>query len=480
MNNMNKINNSYDLFFKKENLDFNKTEKIVNDSLKKADDGELFLEFKQSESFVYDDKKIKNASISTDKGFGLRSVKDETSAYSHSSNINETSIKNASKVVQSILSTSSKSKIINPVRTNKKHYSNINPLNGFSSNEKTKLLKSIDEYARKLNKKVKQVSASLHGEWQAVHILRKGGYHCGDIRPLVRLNISITVDDGKRMETGSSGAGGRRNYIDFFNEKIWKQQTEDALRQALTNLKSKSAPAGKMPIVLGPGWPGIILHEAIGHGLEGDFNRKKISVFSELLGKKIASKNVTVVDDGTIDNRRGSITVDDEGTPSQCTTLIENGIMVGHMQDRLNANLMKTKSTGNGRRESYEYLPMPRMTNTYMLGGDVPEEDIFKSVKKGLYAVNFSGGSVDITSGQFEFSASEAYMIENGKVTNPVKGATLIGKGEEVLKKISLVGNNMSLDGGIGTCGKEGQGVPVGVGQPTILVDEILVGGTDV
>ena len=480
MNNMNKINNSYDLFFKKENLDFNKTEKIVNDSLKKADDGELFLEFKQSESFVYDDKKIKNASISTDKGFGLRSVKDETSAYSHSSNINETSIKNASKVVQSILSTSSKSKIINPVRTNKKHYSNINPLNGFSSNEKTKLLKSIDEYARKLNKKVKQVSASLHGEWQAVHILRKGGYHCCDIRPLVRLNISITVDDGKRMETGSSGAGGRRNYVDFFNEKIWKQQTEDALRQALTNLKSKSAPAGKMPIVLGPGWPGIILHEAIGHGLEGDFNRKKISVFSELLGKKIASKNVTVVDDGTIDNRRGSITVDDEGTPSQCTTLIENGIMVGHMQDRLNANLMKTKSTGNGRRESYEYLPMPRMTNTYMLGGDVPEEDIFKSVKKGLYAVNFSGGSVDITSGQFEFSASEAYMIENGKVTNPVKGATLIGKGEEVLKKISLVGNNMSLDGGIGTCGKEGQGVPVGVGQPTILVDEILVGGTDV
>ena len=480
MNNMNKINNSYDLFFKKENLDFNKTEKIVNDSLKKADDGELFLEFKQSESFVYDDKKIKNASISTDKGFGLRSVKDETSAYSHSSNINETSIKNASKVVQSILSTSSKSKIINPVRTNKKHYSNINPLNGFSSNEKTKLLKSIDEYARKLNKKVKQVSASLHGEWQAVHILRKGGYHCGDIRPLVRLNISITVDDGKRMETGSSGAGGRRNYVDFFNEKIWKQQTEDALRQALTNLKSKSAPAGKMPIVLGPGWSGIILHEAIGHGLEGDFNRKKISVFSELLGKKIASKNVTVVDDGTIDNRRGSITVDDEGTPSQCTTLIENGIMVGHMQDRLNANLMKTKSTGNGRRESYEYLPMPRMTNTYMLGGDVPEEDIFKSVKKGLYAVNFSGGSVDITSGQFEFSASEAYMIENGKVTNPVKGATLIGKGEEVLKKISLVGNNMSLDGGISTCGKEGQGVPVGVGQPTILVDEILVGGTDV
>ena len=477
---MKNICNSYDLFFKKEGLDFGKTEKIVNESLRKADDGELFLEFKQSESFVYDDKKIKNASTSTDKGFGLRSVKDETSAYSNSSDISETSIKNAGKTVQSILSSSSKSKIIVPVRTNKKHYSNLNPRNGFSPEQKTKLLKSIDEYARKLDKRVKQVSASLHGEWQAVHILRRGGYHCGDIRPLVRLNISVTVDDGKRMETGLSGAGGRKNYVDFFNEKIWKEQTKDALRQAVTNLKSRPTPAGKMPVVLGPGWPGIILHEAIGHGLEGDFNRKKISVFSDLLGKKIASKNVTIVDDGTINDRRGSITVDDEGTPSQCTTLIENGIMVGHMQDRLNGRLMKTKSTGNGRRESYEYLPMPRMTNTYMLSGNVPQEDIFKSVKKGLYAVNFSGGSVDITSGQFEFSASEAYMIENGKVSKPVKGATLIGKGEEVLKKISLVGNNMALDEGIGTCGKEGQGVPVGVGQPTILVDEILVGGTDV
>ena len=477
---MKNTSNSYDIFFKNEGLDFGKTEKIVNESLRKADDGELYLEFKQSESYVYDDKKIKNASTSIDKGFGLRSIKDETSAYSHSSDISERSIKNAGKTVQSILSSSSKSKIIDPIRTNKKHYSNINPLSSFTTEQKTKLLKSIDEYARKLDKRVKQVSASLHGEWQAVHILRKGGYHCGDIRPLVRLNISVTIDNGKIMETGLSGMGGRKNYEDFFNDKTWKEQTKDALRQAITNLKSSPAPAGKMPIILGPGWPGIILHEAIGHGLEGDFNRKKISVFSDLLGKKIASKNVTVVDDGTINDKRGSITIDDEGTPSQCTTLIKNGIMVGHMQDRLNASLMKTKSTGNGRRESYEYLPMPRMTNTYMLSGNVPEEDIFKSVKKGLYAVNFSGGSVDITSGQFEFSTSEAYMVENGKITKPVKGATLIGKGEEVLKKISQVGNNMSLDGGIGTCGKEGQGVPVGVGQPTILVDEILVGGTDV
>ena len=344
---MNKIHNSYDLFFEKEGLDFKKTEKIINESLRKADDGELFLEFKQSESFVFDDKKIKNASTSIDKGFGLRSVKDETSAYSHSSNISEASIKNAGKTVQSILSSSSKSKIVDPIRTNKKHYSNINPLNGFTSEEKTKLLKSIDEYTRKLDRRVKQVSVSLNGEWQAIHIIRKNGYHCGDIRPLVRLNISVTVDNGKRMETGSSGAGGRKNYIDFFTDKIWKEQAKDALRQAITNLKSCPTPAGKMPIVLGPGWPGIILHEAIGHGLEGDFNRKKISVFSDLLGKKIASKNVTVVDDGTIDYKRGSITVDDEGTPSQCTTLIENGIMVGHMQDRLNASLMKTSSTGN-------------------------------------------------------------------------------------------------------------------------------------
>ena len=477
---MKNFNNSYDLFFKNEGLDFNKTEKIINESLRKADDGELFLEFRQSESFIFDDKKIKNASTSVDKGFGLRSIKDETSAYSHSSEINEKNIEIAGKTVQSILSTSSKSKIVDPIRTNKKHYSEINPLNGFATVEKTKLLKSIDNYARKLDRRVKQVSASLSGEWQAIHILRKSGCHCGDIRPLVRLNISITVDNGKRMETGSSGIGGRKIYQEFFDPKIWQTQTQEALRQAITNLKSCRTPAGKMPIILGPGWPGIILHEAIGHGLEGDFNRKKISVFSNLLGKKIASKNVTVVDDGTINDRRGSITIDDEGTPSQCTTLIENGIMVGHMQDRLNASLMKTKSTGNGRRQSYEYLPMPRMTNTYMLSGNVPEEDIFKSVKKGLYAVNFSGGSVDITSGQFEFSASEAYIVENGKIGKPVKGATLIGKGEEVLKKISLVGNNMELDGGIGTCGKEGQGVPVGVGQPTILVDEILVGGTDV
>ena len=477
---MNKTHNSYDLFFKKEGLDFGKTEKIVNESLRKADDGELFLEFRQSESFILDDKKIKNASTSIDKGFGLRSIKDETSAYSHSSEINEKNIKIAGKTVQSILSTSSKSKIVDPIRTNKKHYSEINPLNGFAATEKTKLLKSIDNYARKLDKRVKQVFASLSGEWQAIHILRKSGYHCGDIRPLIRLNISVTVDNGKRMETGSGGIGGRKIYQEFFDPKIWQTQTQEALRQAVTNLKSCPTPAGKMPIILGPGWPGIILHEAIGHGLEGDFNRKKISVFSKLLGKKIASKNVTVVDDGTINNRRGSITIDDEGTPSQCTTLIEDGIMVGHMQDRLNASLMKTKSTGNGRRQSYEYLPMPRMTNTYMLSGNIPEEDIFKSVKKGLYAVNFSGGSVDITSGQFEFSASEAYIVENGKIGKPVKGATLIGKGEEVLKKISLVGNNMELDGGIGTCGKDGQGVPVGVGQPTILVDEILVGGTDI
>ena len=287
---MKNINNSYDLFFKNEGLDFNKTEKIVNEALRKADDGELFLEFRQSENFIFDDKKIKNASSSIDKGFGLRSIKDETSAYSHSSDITEKSIETAGRTVKSILSTSSKSKIVDPIRSNKKHYSEINPLDEFTPEQETKLLKSIDAYARKLDKRVKQVSASLNGEWQAIHILRKGGYHSGDIRPLVRLNISVTVDNGKRMETGSSGIGGRKSYIEFFNSQIWQMQTKEALRQAIINLKSCPTPAGKMPIVLGPGWPGIILHEAIGHGLEGDFNRKKISVLSELLGKKIASK----------------------------------------------------------------------------------------------------------------------------------------------------------------------------------------------
>ena len=318
----------------------------------------------------------------------------------------------------------------------------------------------------------------MSGEWQAIEIVRAGGRRDADIRPLVRLNVSIVAAEGERMETGSHGTGGRTGYQAYLEADSWKAQVDEALRQALVNLESVPAPAGEMPVVLGPGWPGILLHEAIGHGLEGDFNRKKTSAFAGLLGKRIASPGVTVVDDGTIANRRGSLSIDDEGTPSQYTVLIEDGILKGYMQDRMNARLMGVEATGNGRRESFAHAPMPRMTNTYMLAGNSEPEEVIAAVKKGLYAVNFGGGQVDITSGKFVFSASEAYLIENGKVGAPVKGATLIGNGADVLTSVSMVGRDMALDPGVGTCGKDGQGVPVGVGQPTLLIDQLTVGGT--
>ena len=325
---------------------------------------------------------------------------------------------------------------------------------------------------------MRQVSASLAGEWQAVQILRAGGERSADIRPLVRLNVSVAVGDGDRMEGGTYGGGGRIAYDTLLDTAYWHGAVDEALRQALVNLDSVPAPAGEMAVVLGPGWPGILLHEAIGHGLEGDFNRKETSAFSGLLGERVAAPGVTVVDDGTLADRRGSLSVDDEGTPSQCTTLIEDGILVGYMQDRQNARLMGMKATGNGRRQSYAHGPMPRMTNTYMPAGDKAPEEIVAAVKKGLYAVNFGGGQVDITSGKFVFSCTEAYLIEDGKQGPAVKGATLIGNGPDVLKRVSMIGNDMALDPGVGTCGKEGQGVPVGVGQPTLLVDRLTVGGT--
>ena len=340
------------------------------------------------------------------------------------------------------------------------------------------LLADIDSYTRALDPKVKQVSAVLSGEWQAVQIIRPGGIRIADIRPLVRLNVSVVVEDGKRMETGGHGLGGRVSYSDFIQPDSWQKQAREALRLSLVNLDSVDAPAGEMDVVLGPGWPGILLHEAIGHGLEGDFNRKKTSAFAGLLGQRVASDGVTVVDEGNLSNRRGSLNVDDEGTPSGRTVLIEDGILKGYMHDRLNARLMGDAPTGNGRRESFACAPMPRMTNTYMLSGDKDPEEILSSVKRGLYAVNFGGGQVDITSGKFVFSASEAYLIENGKVGAPVKGATLIGNGPDVLTRVAMVGNNLSLDPGVGTCGKDGQGVPVGVGQPTIRVNNLTIGGT--
>jgi len=326
---------------------------------------------------------------------------------------------------------------------------------------------------------VKQVMASLSGVWQAVQIIRPDGRRVADIRPLVRLNVSIMVGEDDRQETGSSGAGGRVTYDRYLDPQQWKAQVDEALRQALTNLGSVAAPAGEMTVVLGPGWPGVMLHEAIGHGLEGDFNRKKTSAFSGMIGQRVATKGVTVVDDGTLPDRRGSLTVDDEGTPTNCTVLIEDGVLKGYMQDRMNARLLGAVPTGNGRRESFAHAPMPRMTNTYMLAGQHDPQEVLASVKRGLYAVNFGGGQVDITSGKFVFSASEAYLIEDGKVGPAVKGATLIGNGPDALTKVTMVGNDLRLDDGIGTCGKDGQGVPVGVGQPTLRMDGLTVGGTN-
>ena len=470
------------IFFERNDLNQNKISKIVQDSLLGMDDGELFLEFTQNENLVFDDGHLKSANFNSNHGFGLRGVIGEASAYAHSSEINYNSLKHAAETVSAIKAGRKGSKNLDKIIKTKPRdlYNDINPLDGLSFEKKITLLKEIDSYLRKKDKCVKQVSASILGEWQAVEIIRKDGSKIGDIRPLVRINISVIVEKNGRMERGSYGVGGRTSYNDFVAKEKWQKQADEALRQALVNLESIPAPAGEMDVVLGPGWPGVLLHEAVGHGLEGDFNRKKTSVFSNLMGKRVAAKGVTVVDNGTMENRRGSINIDDEGTPTHETVLIEDGILVGYMQDRLNARLMGMKPTGNGRRESYQFQPMPRMTNTYMLGGKEHPEDIIKSVKKGLYAVNFGGGQVDITSGKFVFSASEAYKIENGKIKEPVKGATLIGNGPESLKKVKAIGNDMKLDAGVGTCGKDKQSVPVGVGQPTMLISGLTVGGTEV
>ena len=467
------------LFFDRTGMDRDRVREIVEDAVGNAEDGELFLEYRQSESLTFDDGHLKSAGFDSSQGFGLRAVVGELTGLAHASELSEAAIRRAAETVKSVCHGRGGTLAVPPNGTNRTLYTDDNPLNGVEFAAKVEVLAEIDAYARSRDPRVKQVMAALSGSWQAVRIMRPDGIEVGDIRPLVRLNINIAVEKDGRMETGSYGSGGRLTYEGFLDPEAWKASVDEALRQALVNLDSVDAPAGEMPVVLGPGWPGILLHEAIGHGLEGDFNRKKTSVFAGLMGKQIASKGVTVVDDGTLPNRRGSLTVDDEGTPSSCTTLIEDGKLVGYMQDRMNARLMGVRPTGNGRRESYAHQPMPRMTNTYMLPGKHSPEDIICSVKRGLYAVNFGGGSVDITSGKFVFSASEAYMIEDGKVTKPVKGATLIGSGHEVLKGIDMVGNDTKLDPGIGTCGKEGQHVPVGVGLPTLLVHRLTVGGTE-
>jgi TldD protein len=466
------------LFFDRTGMDPARVERLVGDALHGMDDGELYLEYSQSEAVALDDGRIKSASFDTTQGFGLRAVSGETAGYAHASELSEDAIKRAGETVRAVKSGTGGVFAAPPPGTNRNLYTDANPLAQVEFTAKTKLLQEIDAYARAKDPRVKQVMASLAGSWQAVSILRPDGSRVGDIRPLVRLNVAVVVGDGDRMEQGSSGAGGRLAYQRFIDPDNWRAQVDEALRQALVNLGAVPAPAGEMTVVLGPGWPGVMLHEAVGHGLEGDFNRKKTSAFAGLIGQRVASPGVTVIDDGTIPDRRGSLTVDDEGTPSQRNVLIEDGILKGYMQDRMNARLMGLKPTGNGRRQSYGHAPMPRMTNTYMLAGDKDPQEIIRSVKKGLYAVYFGGGQVDITSGKFVFSAAEAYLIEDGKVGPAVKGATLIGNGPQALTKISMIGNDMRLDNGIGTCGKDGQSVPVGVGQPTLRMDQLTVGGT--
>ena len=468
------------LFFTRTGLDRDRVGRIVEESLKGADDGELYLEYSQSESLVYDDGRLKNASFDTSQGFGLRAVAGETAGFSHASELSEAAIKRAGETVKAVHSGRGGTMALPPSGTNRSLYIDDNPLALVPFETKVKLLAEIDAYARAKDPRIKQVTAAMSGEWQAIQIVRADGSRAADIRPLVRLNVSVVVGDGTRMESGSYGTGGRESYEIYMKPDAWHFAVDEALRQALVNLDSTAAPAGEMPVVLGPGWPAILLHEAIGHGLEGDFNRKGTSAFSELMGKRVAAKGVTVVDDGTINARRGSLTIDDEGTPTQRTPLIEDGILTGYMQDRMNARLMGKKSTGNGRRQSYAYAPMPRMTNTIMENGNEDPADILKSVKKGLYAVNFGGGQVDITSGKFVFTCTDAYRIEDGKVGAPVKGATIIGNGPDVLTHVKMIGNDMALDPGVGTCGKDGQGVPVGVGQPTLLIDNLTVGGTEV
>ena len=463
---------------KNSELDISTASRIVSDTLQKCDDGELFLENSKSESIILDDNKIKSSSYKSDLGYGLRAITGDVVAYSHSSDLSKKSLNESSKNLKSTLSSSSGTYNFEINKTNKKYYSEQDPIDAKNFKTKIEILNQVNEYIRKKNSSVRQVTATLLGEHRAIEILRNGGELFSDDRPLVRFNVSVMLEKNGRKESAVYGIGGRQNYDSYLNEKNWQSVCDEALRIADVNLNSKPAPAGEMKVVLGPGWPAILIHEAIGHGLEGDFNRKKTSAFHNLVGQKVASKGVTIIDDGTLENKRGSLTIDDEGTPTEKTVLIENGILKNFMQDRMNARLMNTRSTGNGRRESYKHIVMPRMRNTIMLDGSYSQEEMIKSVKKGIFAVSFGGGQVDITSGKFVFNCTEAYEIINGKVGSPIKGATLIGDGPSALKEVSMVGNDMMLDPGIGTCGKAGQGVPVGVGQPSLLINKMTVGGT--
>ena len=465
-------------FFEKTDLTRKDAENIISETLNKCDDGELYLEDSKSESILLDDNKIKSSSYSSDLGFGFRAISGEIVAYSHSNEISKDSLNQSSKNLQSTLKSSKGTYNHEIPKTNKNFYNDINPIEEKDLNSKLEVLNKVNDYLRSKDSNVKQVTSSFSGEQKSIEIIRLGGQSITDVRPLVRFNVSVMLEKNGRKETGVYGIGGRQSYDSYLDNENWKNVCDEAYRIASVNLESKPAPAGEMKVVLGPGWPAILIHEAIGHGLEGDFNRKKTSAFHDLMGQRVASEGVTIVDDGTIDKRRGSLTIDDEGTPTERTVLIENGILKNFMQDRLNARLMKTKSTGNGRRESYKHVVLPRMRNTMMLSGKNTQDEMIRSVDKGIFAVSFGGGQVDITSGKFVFNCTEAYEIIDGKIGSPIKGATLIGDGPSILKEVSMVGNDMMLDPGIGTCGKAGQGVPVGVAQPSILIDKMTVGGT--
>lgn len=459
------------------NLDRDTALALLQEATAGADDGELFLERRRSEMLSFDDGRVKTASFDASEGFGLRAVRGQTAGYAHSTTIDEHALKRAVSTARLAVGDGGGTMADGPVGTNKKLYSDEDPMLQATFPAKIDVLREIDAFARGLDKRVVQVSAALAASHQEVLILRPDGALVTDTRPMSRLNISVIVEENGRRESGMAGGGGRAGLIGLIARDHWETAAREALRIALVNLDAEPAPAGVMDVVLGPGWPGILLHEAIGHGLEGDFNRKGTSAFAGLMGQQIAAKGVTVLDDGTIPDRRGSITVDDEGTPSAKNTLIEDGVLVGYMQDRQNARLMGVAPTGNGRRESYAHAPMPRMTNTYMLSGPDDPASLVADLKDGIYAVGFGGGQVDITNGKFVFSCTEAYRVKNGIVGAPVKGATLIGDGATALKQIRGIGNDMALDPGIGNCGKAGQWVPVGVGQPSLMIGGLTVGG---
>ena len=444
------------------------------------DNADLYFQISHFESWSLEDGIVKEGTFSLDRGVGIRAISGEKTGFAYSDDIYLPALEQAAQAARSIARVGGGKAIkIKTTETGHDLYSSTNPLASISEQDKIELLKRLDTEARRQDPRVKQVMISLAGAHDVILIMRSDGTIAADVRPLVRMNIEVIAEDNGHRERGSMGGGGRTDYHYFLDNDRVLGYAREAVRQALVNLEAVPAPAGTMPVVLGPGWPGVLLHEAIGHGLEGDFNRKGSSAFSGRVGERVAAPGCTIVDDGTLPGRRGSLNIDDEGTPTQYTVLIENGILKTYMQDRLNARLMGLPPTGNGRRESYAHCPMPRMTNTYMLPGNFAPEEIIRSVKKGLYAVNFGGGQVDITSGKFVFSASEAYLIEDGKITRPVKGATLVGNGPDVLTRVSMVGNDLQLDSGIGTCGKEGQSVPVGVGQPTLKIDSLTVGGTE-